>query len=144
MDVSAALCRLGVKQLRGKQQDAIDAVLQGRDVLFVFPTGTGKTLVYEVAALCSAGATVVVSPLVGLLQEQALKAARRGVGVIQAFDGNLTGSPCSNSDVKLVYTTPEQARSGSAVHTYLLEQNIIVCRLVVDEAHLVHDWDTFR
>jgi ATP-dependent DNA helicase RecQ len=52
MNVSEAMAKLGATSLRGKQAEAIDAVISGQDVVYLFPTGTGKTLVYEVAALC--------------------------------------------------------------------------------------------
>jgi ATP-dependent DNA helicase RecQ len=140
MDVTSAMEKLGVAGLRGKQSDAIDAVLSGRDVIYLFPTGTGKTLVYEVSALCSEGVTVIVSPLVGLLQQQCSRLAECGICVLEAWDGKLRKAGVG--EVRVVYTTPEQLAEGSDLRKTLLAQN--VSRLVVDEAHVVVQWDTFR
>jgi superfamily II DNA helicase RecQ len=140
MDVHDALLTLGAQSLRGKQGEAIDAINSGRDVVYLFPTGTGKTLVYEASALCSANVTIVVSPLVGLLQQQSDRLAGCGVGVLQAWDGKLCQK--GTGAVKVAYTTPEQLASGSALRARL--QKHTVGTLVVDEAHLVVQWDSFR
>jgi superfamily II DNA helicase RecQ len=142
MDLQDALSRLGASNLRGKQADAIDAINSGADVVYLFPTGTGKTLVYEACALCTEHATIVVSPLVGLLQQQSFRLADRGVGVLQAWDGKVRR--LGNHAVKVVYTTPEQLADGSRLRQHLHSQRITASRLVVDEAHLVVQWDTFR
>lgn len=142
MDVNAAVAKLGVTALRGKQEEAIEAINSGHDVVYVFPTGTGKTLVYEAAALCCASVTVVVSPLVGLLQLQSSRLADCGVGVLQAWDGKLYEK--GQGVVKVAYTTPEQLASGSKLRKHLQCKGIRVRRLVVDEAHLVLHWDDFR
>lgn len=55
MNLQAALSVLQVRKLRGKQREAIDSIVNGVDTIYIFPTGTGKTLVYEAAALCSSG-----------------------------------------------------------------------------------------
>ena len=73
MSIETILSQLGVSELRGRQRDAINAVLSGSDVMYLFPAGTGKTLVYEVAALCSESCSLVVSPMIGLLRQQALR-----------------------------------------------------------------------
>src|SRR4051794_21300368 len=62
--------RLGLKALRPGQAEAMDAVLAGRDTLAVLPTGSGKSAIYQVAALELDGPTVVVSPLIALQHDQ--------------------------------------------------------------------------
>ena len=143
MNIETAISQLGVPALRGKQREAIDAVLSGKDVVYLFPTGTGKTLVYEAAALCSPNCTVVVSPLIGLLQQQAARAAASDIGVMQAFEESCirTNSHCN---LRLVYTTPEQLSATSTLRCYLKRNNVEVDRIVVDEAHLLVQWETFR
>jgi ATP-dependent DNA helicase RecQ len=140
MDVHDAVLKLGAKGLRGKQGDAIDAINSGSDVVYLFPTGTGKTLVYEASALCSKHVTVVVSPLVGLLQQQSNRLANCGVGVLQAWDGKV--SEKGTEPIKVAYTTPEQLVPGTALREHL--RKYTVGTLVVDEAHLVVQWDSFR
>jgi superfamily II DNA helicase RecQ len=61
---------LGVLRFRGKQEEAIDALLSGENAFCVLPTGCRKSVVYQIAALCSEGVTTIVSPLLGLLNEQ--------------------------------------------------------------------------
>jgi ATP-dependent DNA helicase RecQ len=90
MELSDTLEQLAVTSLRGKQVDAINAINRGVDVIYLFPTGTGKPVVYEACALCSDAASLVVSPLIGLLQQQANRLADRGVGVLTAYNGKVT------------------------------------------------------
>lgn len=143
MSLEEALQRLNVSTLRGKQREAIAAIQSGQDVLYILPTGTGKTLVYEVSALCSPGVSVVVSPLIGLIQQQAQKLAAHGVGVLEAWDGKVW--QLGQGPVKVVYCTPEQiVQQHSALRTYLMKTDVAVDRVVVDEAHVVMQWETFR
>jgi ATP-dependent DNA helicase RecQ len=143
MALSEALHRLNVDSFRGKQEDAVHSILTGRDVLYVFPTGAGMSLVYQVAALCSPNVTIVISPLIGLLHQQVQRLAEAGISVVEAY-GESFALYGSMSDVKLVYTTPEQAKPGSELAKYAREHSLIVDRMVVDEAHLVNLWDEFR
>jgi ATP-dependent DNA helicase RecQ len=140
MNVLDALAKLGRSNLRGKQAEANEAIKSGSDVVYVFPTG--KTLVLGAAALCCDELTIVVSPLVGLLHQQSIRLAERGIGVLQAWDGKL--SEKGAGVVKVVYTTPEQLADGSRLRQHLTLHSMAVRRLVVDEAHLVVQWDTFR
>jgi superfamily II DNA helicase RecQ len=142
MNQEEAMRRLGVSCLRGKQQDAITAVNNGADVLYLFPTGTGKTFVYECCALMSSGVTIVVSPLLGLLQEQSSKLAARGVGVLESFDGKVWFK--GSGDVKVIYTTPEQLAEHSSLRKHLTSSALCIDRLVIDEAHVLVQWETFR
>jgi ATP-dependent DNA helicase RecQ len=142
MELEQALATLKVCSLRGKQRDAIDAILRGRDVLYIFPTGTGKTLVYEVCALCSPGVSIVFSPLLGLQQQQSGKLAAHGVAVLEAWDGKVWQQ--GQGEVKVVYTTAEQLVQQSALRRYIASKSLSVDRIVVDEAHVVLQWETFR
>jgi ATP-dependent DNA helicase RecQ len=136
---------LQAASFRGKQEEAVNMILTGRDTLYVFPTGTGKSLVYQVAGLCSPGITVVVSPLLGLLQKQVQRLVELGVPVVEGFGESLHAYNDEDGlGCKLVYCTPEQAREESQLGRFLRERMIQVERIVVDEAHLVCDWDTFR
>src|SRR5262245_36497520 len=68
----------GHAAFRDGQREALDAVLAGEDVLAVFPTGAGKSLLYQLPSLLPPGATVAVSPLISLMKDQATKLAARG------------------------------------------------------------------
>jgi hypothetical protein len=86
MSIGDAIQALGVLSFRGKQEEAVEAMLSGEDVFYVFPTGCGKSVVYQVAALCTAGVTIIVSPLLGLLNEQVeSRAARKPITDISAI-----------------------------------------------------------
>jgi superfamily II DNA helicase RecQ len=141
--IQEALHKLGMTSLRGKQNDAINAILNGRDVVYVFPTGTGKTLVYEIAAMCSPGATIIISPLLGLLNEQVQRVAACGVSAMEAY-GESFSFYGSTEAVKLIYTTPEQAKDTSELAAHIRRTRMAIDRIVVDEAHLVFQWDDFR
>jgi ATP-dependent DNA helicase RecQ len=143
MALIEALHRLNVDEFRGKQEEAVHSILTGRDVLYVFPTGAGKSLVYQIAALCSPHVTIIISPLIGLLHQQVQRLTEAGISEVEAY-GESFALYGLISDVKLVYTTPEQAKSGSELAKYAREHNLIVDRMVVDEAHLVNLWDEFR
>ena len=69
----------GYTQFRGAQEELIDAVLSGRDVLGVMPTGGGKSLCYQIPALLLPGITLVLSPLTSLMQDPVLALQRVGV-----------------------------------------------------------------
>ncbi len=108
------LNRFGHKDFRSGQERAIRTLLDGRDLLAVFPTGAGKSLLYQFVAQLLPGITVVVSPLIALMQDQVDALRERGfnVGVI-----NSTISPraaavqiqriCAGEE-KLLYVTPER------------------------------------
>jgi ATP-dependent DNA helicase RecQ len=140
--IEAAMQAVGISAFRGKQQIALEAVLSGKDVLYVFPTGFGKSAVYQTAALCSYGVTVVVSPLLGLQREQVEKLGAAGVPAIAACGGTLES--VGSGSVHLVYSTPEQLHPASALVQFLEAERMHVQRIVVDEAHVVLDWEVFR
>jgi ATP-dependent DNA helicase RecQ len=72
--------RFGIESFRPTQEEAIRAVLNGRDTLAVLPTGHGKSLIYEIAGVALAGPTVVISPLIALQKDQAGILQQQDVG----------------------------------------------------------------
>src|SRR5436853_950766 len=85
MDASAALSsHFGFESFRPGQREAVDAALAGRDVLVVMPTGSGKSLCYQLPALMRDDLTAVVSPLVALVQDQVDALPARGLGSLAA------------------------------------------------------------
>ena len=146
-DPILALARsaLGFRRLRPGQREAVRALLDGRDVLAVLPTGSGKSAIYQLAALRIPGPTVVVSPLVALQRDQVEAIARRrlagGAGqanaTIPAGERRQAIEDFSAGDLEFLFLAPEQlARSET------LEQ-VVAARpslLVVDEAHCISTW----
>jgi ATP-dependent DNA helicase RecQ len=69
----------GYDSFRPGQKDIVDAVLSGRDVLAVMPTGAGKSVCYQVPAMCMEGITLVVSPLISLMKDQVSSLVQAGI-----------------------------------------------------------------
>jgi ATP-dependent DNA helicase RecQ len=133
----------GIPSFRPGQEQVVRSVLAGRNVLAVMPTGSGKSLTYQLPALVLPGMTVVVSPLIALIQDQTLKLRALGVPVAR-LDSSLTQREreevlrqLASGERKLVLTTPETA-SSPAFRERLAGKEIAL--LVVDEAHCVSQW----
>lgn len=133
----------GYDDFRAGQDEVIEAVLAGRDVLAVMPTGSGKSMCYQLPALVDGGLTVVVSPLIALMRDQVKQMAAVGVGAVTLNSQNSDDETAQawrslrNGDTHLIYVSPERlAVDGLA--TKLKELG--VSRLAIDEAHCVSQW----
>jgi len=133
----------GFQDFRPLQTRVVEPVLAGRDVLAVLPTGGGKSICFQVPALVAPGLTIVVSPLVALMQDQVATLVRLGV---PAAALNSALDPTVQSDVltrlasgslRLLYTSPE--RLPRLVED-LTTRGVAVARLAVDEAHCIVEW----
>ena len=144
MDVVAALhTHFQHQQFRPGQERIIGAVLGGEDVLAVMPTGSGKSLCYQLPAVVLPGTAIVVSPLISLMKDQVDELNRRGIAA-GALHSMLDSG--AKSDVieaarrgalRLLYVAPE--RFASETFSRLLA-DFAVSRFVVDEAHCVSQW----
>ena len=141
--LSRALRQLGVRSLRPGQRDVIDAVLAGRDTLAVMPTGSGKSLCYQVPALCLDGPTIVVSPLISLMKDQADKVAERGVdaaalnSALPARDEKAALEEIRRGKARIVYVTPERLATGELRRIVGRKKPALA---VIDEAHCISQW----
>jgi ATP-dependent DNA helicase RecQ len=143
-DAEAVLRRaFGYASLRAPQRRAIAAVLAGRDVLVVMPTGGGKSLCFQVPALLLDGLTVVLSPLVSLMKDQVDVLVRRGITAAGVHGGV---SPAMQADalaaavrgrVRLLYVAPERLAVGRTLAALARSR---VALLAVDEAHCISEW----
>ncbi|MBW3667950.1 MAG: DEAD/DEAH box helicase, partial [Actinobacteria bacterium] len=133
----------GLRRLRPGQQEAIEAVVAGRDVLAVMPTGAGKSAIYQVAGLLVPGPTIVVSPLISLQQDQVQSIEDDGAGgAVQANSKVSTGRREDafervGRDAEFLFLAPEQFAVEGTVERLAARRPSL---LVIDEAHCVSSW----
>lgn len=140
----ALLCeQFGHSSFRPGQWDTIDALLDGRDALVVMPTGSGKSLTYQLPALLLPGLTIVVSPLIALMKDQQDKLAEQGVDAL-AIHSHLNAGETreahrqiEDGERKILYCTPERFKDREFFERLLTRS---VSLYVVDEAHCVSQW----
>ena len=133
----------GYKTFRGKQQEIIEHILKGNDALVLMPTGGGKSLCFQIPALCFEGVTIVISPLIALMQDQVN--ALKQVGVRASVLNSTLNQEASkfveeqifNNEMDLVYVSPERLNTDSFLS--LLKKSKISL-FAIDEAHCVSQW----
>jgi ATP-dependent DNA helicase RecQ len=144
MDPRAALkTHFGHGAFRPGQEDIVRAALSGRDLLAVMPTGSGKSIGYQLPALLLEGPTLVVSPLIALMKDQVDELARKG---IPAAALHSLATPAARREaeaalragrLRLLYVAPERFASE---HFRRLLAETPIARFAVDEAHCVSEW----
>src|SRR5580765_4896638 len=133
----------GHREYRDGQEQIVEAVLGGHDVLAVMPTGSGKSLTYQLPAIVLSGTTLVVSPLISLMKDQVDELNRRGIRS-GALHSMLTAesrygvlSAARAGRLRLLYVAPERFASDQFLR---LLGELPIARFVVDEAHCVSEW----
>jgi ATP-dependent DNA helicase RecQ len=137
----------GYDSFRGAQQDVIEHLIGGGDVLVLMPTGGGKSLCYQIPALVRSGTGVVISPLIALMQDQVNRLRTNGVAatyINSSLSGNIREAreqAVLDGRVKLLYVAPERLMMPSFL-TLLdtVQQRIGISLMAVDEAHCVSEW----
>ena len=135
--------KFGYHSFRTGQEETIDAILAGNDILAVMPTGAGKSLCYQIPALLLEGMTIVISPLISLMKDQVT--ALHEAGCEAAFlNSSLSGEEYADTidkiltgGVKLLYIAPERLQRTEISE---FAANIKLPLVVVDEAHCVSQW----
>ncbi|MBI3763155.1 MAG: RecQ family ATP-dependent DNA helicase, partial [Chloroflexi bacterium] len=133
----------GFDDFRPGQAEAIEHALAGRSALVVMPTGAGKSLVYQLAALLLPGTALVISPLIALMKDQVDRLNARGIpatfinSAIPTAEQRARLAGMASGDHKLVYVAPERLRSRAFLDA-LAAANISL--LAVDEAHCISHW----
>jgi RecQ family ATP-dependent DNA helicase len=139
----ALLAKLGFESFRPGQREAVDAALAGRDSLIVMPTGGGKSLCYQLPGLATEDLTIVVSPLIALINDQwrRLTAAGHPVAMVTSAmeweDVRRTLAQVASGQARMVYCSPE--RFGSETFQQAIGRRRVDL-LAVDEAHCVSEW----
>ena len=133
----------GFDEFRPGQQDIVEAVRDGRDVLAIMPTGGGKSLCFQLPALMRDGVTVVISPLIALMRDQVRALREAGVAAGALTSGNTEAetdeifAALREGTLKILYMAPERLASGG---TLPLLRRAGVTAIAVDEAHCVSQW----
>lgn len=135
----------GYDKFRPLQKNVIQNVLDGRDTLAVMPTGGGKSLCYEIPALIQKGLTVVVSPLIALMQDQVQQLESFGVPAVY-LNSSLEWPQYKNycdrirrGEIKLLYVSPEGLNTEK-IRNLLHSHNVSVDCITIDEAHCISEW----
>ncbi|HEY7194326.1 MAG TPA: RecQ family ATP-dependent DNA helicase [Gemmatimonadales bacterium] len=137
--------RFGLERFRIHQLKVLGPLLSGRNVLAVLPTGAGKSLCYQVPALLGTGLTLVISPLISLMQDQVGALRRRGIaaaylnGQLDADQRRIILDAATGEDrrLALLYCAPERLASLSR---RLVATATPITLLAVDEAHCITEW----
>jgi ATP-dependent DNA helicase RecQ len=145
IDIDAGLLDLfGFPEFRPGQREAVEALMAGRDALAVMPTGSGKSLCYQLPALLSDGVTLVVSPLIALMQDQHAALRNRGLEGVEMLTSSMSPSAVAaalqrigDGEARLVYVAPERFSSRRFLDAI---GAVGVARLAVDEAHCLSEW----
>jgi len=133
----------GFSAFRPGQEEIVDAVLAGRNTLAIMPTGGGKSLCFQLPALCREGVTVVISPLIALMRDQVRALREAGVEAGALTSGNTDTETAEvfqaldDGRMRLLYMAPERLASPG---TMPLLRRINVQLIAVDEAHCVSQW----
>lgn len=142
-DLDAALQRLGYAEFRAGQREAIETILTERSLLLVAPTGGGKSLIYQLPATILGGTTLVVSPLVSLMQDQVAALEERGVAatfLASTLDGDEVKrrmSAMARGEYSIAYVAPERL----AFPGFRGLVRDLDCPLIaIDEAHCISEW----
>lgn len=133
----------GYDLFRSQQEEIIEHVLDRRDALVIMPTGGGKSICYQIPALASEGITLVVSPLIALMNDQVIALKQMGVKA-EALHSNMSSDELKfvyhqlkTGELKLLYMSPERINSES---TQLFLKSLSIGLIAIDEAHCVSVW----
>jgi ATP-dependent DNA helicase RecQ len=137
----------GYDEFRSGQREIITTALANRDLLVIMPTGGGKSLCFQLPALLKQGVTIVVSPLIALMQDQVQQLADNGISAtflnssITTEERRDRATAIYNGEVKLLYLAPERLNQ-EFISNFLvdLHQEVGIAGFAIDEAHCVSEW----
>ena len=133
----------GYKSFRKGQENIITSILQGEDVLAIMPTGGGKSLCYQIPALCLDGITIVISPLISLMKDQVDSLVTMGINAcyinssLSSEDYNNILQGIINDEYKIIYVAPERLESAEFLNIIKSKE---ISQIAIDEAHCISQW----
>ena len=133
----------GYDDFRGIQREIIESIGSGHDTLGLMPTGGGKSITFQVPALCQEGTCIVITPLIALMKDQVDHLRRRGIRAAAIYSGLtreeivITLENCIFGDIRILYVSPERLASD-LFQTKL--RHMRVSFITVDEAHCISQW----
>ncbi len=134
----------GYDSFRKSQEEAILSICSGRDTMAILPTGGGKSLLYQLPALHLGGVTLVVSPLIALMDDQVWQLQRRGISAYAWHSGKsaheqqvILENVLRSKEAVLLYVSPERLETEAFTH---FSKQIDLRLLAVDEAHCISQW----
>jgi ATP-dependent DNA helicase RecQ len=133
----------GFDSFREGQEEVITKILAGKSVLAVFPTGSGKSLCYQLSALHLGGLTVVISPLIALMKDQIDFLQKRGIAAgrldssVEAAEFRRIDAALKSGELKLLYVAPERLSNERFVQKL---NRLTIDLMVIDEAHCISEW----
>ena len=133
----------GYDDFRGIQREIIESIGSGHDTLGLMPTGGGKSITFQVPALCSEGTCIVITPLIALMKDQVQNLRHHGIRAAAIYSGLsreeiiTTLENCIFGDIKILYVSPERL-SSELFRTKL--RHMKVNFITVDEAHCISQW----
>ena len=133
----------GYESFRPLQEDIVDGIIYGHDTLAILPTGGGKSICFQVPGMALDGITLVVSPLIALMQDQVDQLTSKGIkaqlitSTLSYREIDIALDNCRFGGVKFLYTSPERLKSDLFLERF---KEMPVSLIVVDEAHCISEW----
>lgn len=133
----------GYRSFRRGQEDIIDTIIKGDDVLAIMPTGGGKSICYQIPALILEGMTIVISPLISLMKDQVDTLKDMGIkgalinSTLSSIEENEVINNLINGEIKILYIAPERLESFDFINVI---SRCNISQIAVDEAHCISQW----
>ena len=133
----------GFDSFRELQGEIVDSVLEGNDTLALLPTGGGKSVCFQVPAMCMEGVCIVITPLIALMKDQVYQLQEKGISATAIFSGmfsreiDIALDNCIYGGMKFLYVSPERLKTKIFLER-LPKMNVNL--LAIDEAHCISQW----